>query len=184
MREDTLNINNPNSLINKWIHNDMQYTFSFLTGICLLLVTVACGAGKEKVSGSASAVGREQTQQEVMAEKPFDLMSLSALDTNSGVFYGDHNERITDKITVKVRLEVTLLEGRITDITLLDTVWVHPEAAQLIPRRIIEQQKLPVEAVSGASVSSWSIMSATAIALELNPTVLEGLASDDDMTDL
>lgn len=162
----------------------MQHTFSFFAWICLLIVTSACGAVKEKTSSSASAVGQEQAQAEVVAQEPFDLMSLSALDTNSGVFYGDYDEKVNDEITVKVALEVTLLEGRITAITLLDTTWVHPEAAELMPRRIIEQQKLPVEAVTGASVASWSIMTATANALELDLTMLEDLASDSDTTDI
>ncbi len=162
----------------------MQRTYSFLAGICLLIATIACGDGKEKVSDSASAVGREPAQQEAVAEEPFDLMSLSALDTNSGVFHGEYDEKVNDEITVKVELEVTLREGRITDITLLDTAWVRPEAAQLIPRRIIEQQKLPVETVTGASVASWSIMTATAMALKMDLTELENMDADGDTTDI
>ncbi len=162
----------------------MQRTYSFFAMICLLAVTVACGSGKEKVSGSAAAVQTEPAPQAAEAEEPFDLMSFSELDTNSGVFFGEYDEKVDDEITVKVGLEVTLQEGRITDITLLDTTWVHPAAAQQIPQRIIEQQKLPVDAVSGASVASWSIMTATAIALEMDLTVLEDLDADSDTTDI
>ncbi len=162
----------------------MQRTYSFIAGICLLIVTIACGGGKEKVSGSAAAAGQEPAQQKVVAGEPFDLMSLSALDTNSGVFHGEYDEKVNDEITVRVGLEVTLRDGRITDITLLDTAWVRPEAAQLIPQRIIEQQKLPVETVTGASVASWSIMNATAMALKMDLTELENMGAASDTTDI
>ena len=162
----------------------MQRTNSFLTGICLLIVTVACGGGMKETADSPADTAQEKVQQDVAAEEPFDLMEYSALDTNSGVFYGEYDEKVNDEITVKVGLEVTLQEGLITDIKLLDTVWVHPEAAQVMPGRIIEQQKLPVDAVTGASVASWTIMTATAVALEMDLTVLEELASDSDTTDI
>jgi uncharacterized protein with FMN-binding domain len=162
----------------------MQRKNYLLAFICLFAVTVACGDGKEKVSDSSAAVKTEPAQQAVEAEEPFDLMSFSALDTSSGVFFGEYDEKVDDEITVKVGLEVTLQEGRITDITLLDTTWVHPAAAQQIPQRIIEQQKLPVDAVSGASVASWSIMTATAVALEIDLMVLEDLGAESDTTDI
>jgi uncharacterized protein with FMN-binding domain len=162
----------------------MQRTNFFLALICLSVITIACGGGKEGMSDTAAAIQSEPAQQAVEAEEPFDLMSFSELDTNSGVFFGEYDEKVREDITVKVGLEVTLLEGRITDITLLDTTWVHPAAAMQIPQRIIEQQKLPVDAVSGASVASWSIMTATAIALEMDLTVLEDLDADSDTTDI
>ena len=37
-----------------------------------------------------------------------------------------------------------------------------------------------MDAVSGASVASWSIMTATALALEIDLTVLEDLAAEED----
>ncbi len=152
--------------------------------IFLIIVIIGCGGSNKEVSSGSAAARPETTQQAVEDEEPFDLMSFSELDTNSGVFHGEYDEKVNDEITVRVGLEVTLQEGRITDITLLDTAWVRPEAAQQIPQRIIEQQKLPVDAVSGASVASWSIMTATAIALKVDLTLLEDLNADNDTTDL
>ena len=154
---------------------------SVILFVLLVCIPAACGPGGEKAVEDSEAVQEENTPQDTVAEEPFDLMSYSALDTNSGVFFGDYDEKVNDEITVKVGLEVTLLEGRITDIKLLDTTWVHPRAALLVPQRIIEQQKLPVDAVSGASVASWSIMTATAIALEVDLTVLEDEEWQDPM---
>lgn len=152
--------------------------------IFLIIVIIGCGGSNKEVSSGSATAQPETTQQTVEDEEPFDLMSFSELDTNSGVFHGEYDEKVNDEITVRVELEVTLQEGRITDITLLDTAWVRPEAAQQIPQRIIEQQKLPVDAVSGASVASWSIMTATAIALKVDLTLLEDLNADNDTTDL
>lgn len=107
----------------------------------------------------------------------FNLMDYSALDTTSGVFESKYEEEVNDEITVRVALRVKLEEGRITGIEFIDTAWVHEAAAREIPRRIIESQRLPVEAVSGASVASWSIMTATALALEIDLKELEGFAA-------
>ena len=68
-----------------------------------------------------------------LSPEPFDLMEYSALDTNSGVFYGEYDEKVNDEITVKVGLEVTMLDGKITGIELKDTAWVHPLAALRSP---------------------------------------------------
>jgi uncharacterized protein with FMN-binding domain len=96
------------------------------------------------------------------------------------VFEGEYDEAVNDTIRVMARVRVKLENGRITAIDLLDTAWVHPAAARLIPQRIIESQRLPVEAVSGASVASWALMTATAVALEIDLTELEDSAAKKD----
>ena len=132
---------------------------------------VADSPAQIQASGESAAV---EVQQE--GEEEFNLMDYSALETTSGVFEGEYEEEVNDEITVRVALKVQLDEGRITGIELIDTAWVHREAALEIPQRIIESQRLPVEAVSGASVASWSIMTATALALEIDLTELEDFA--------
>ncbi|MBW7998093.1 MAG: hypothetical protein FVQ81_16295 [Candidatus Glassbacteria bacterium] len=157
----------------------MYRIFSALPGL-LILALIACGGGQDT---ERTALPESEPELQQAPADTFDLMSYSALDTNSGVFYGEYDERVNDEITVVVRLEVTLEDGRITGITLRDTTWVHPRAAEIIPQRIIEQQRLPVDVVSGASVASWSIMTATAVALEIDLTVLDELDDETGTTD-
>ena len=133
----------------------------------------------EAGEGSRIQVSAEpaEVQARQESEKEFNLMDYSALDTTSGFFVGEYEEEVNDEITVRVALRVKLEEGRITGIEFIDTAWVHRVAAQEIPQRIIESQRLPVEAVSGASVASWSIMTATALALQIDLTELDGFSS-------
>jgi len=151
----------------------------------ILLAAVGIAAGcnqpasrKEAEPGTRVQASGESAAAEVQkeGEQGFNLMDFSALDTTSGVFEGEYEEEVNDEITVRVALRVKLEEGRITGIEFIDTAWVHREAAREIPRRIIESQRLPVEAVSGASVASWSIMTATALALEIDLTELDDFA--------
>ena len=127
-----------------------------------------------QIQASEESAALEVQQED---EEEFNLMDYSALDTTSGVFQGEYEEEVNDEITVRVALRVKLEKGRITGIEFIDTAWVHREAAQEIPQRIIESQRLPVEAVSGASVASWSIMTATALALKIDLTELDDFAS-------
>ena len=156
-----------------------------ITGIfCAFIWLAGCGTGNQESGSQAEVQEQAAVQDTAPAEEPFDLMEYSMLDTNSGVFYGEYDEKVNDEITVNVGLEVTLLDGKITGITLKDTTWVHPRAAQMIPKRIIEEQKLPVDAVSGASVASWAIMTATALALEIDLMVLEDVNAEEDSLEM
>ncbi len=154
--------------------------------IAILLLTavwLATGCGQSANRDEANPGAQIQASPESAAVEAqeegeeFNLMDYSALDTTSGVFQGEYEEEVNDEITVRVTLRVKLEEGRITGIEFIDTAWVHKEAAREIPRRIIESQRLPVEAVSGASVASWSIMTATALALEIDLTELDDFAA-------
>ena len=95
------------------------------------------------------------------------------MDTAWGEFRGEYEEQVNDSVTVKAAVCVSLEDGRITGITITDSSFLSPEAARIIPRRILESQNLPVEAVSGASVSSWTIMTAVATALGIDLMELE-----------
>jgi len=153
--------------------------------VIILLTTVwlATGCGQSANRDEANPNSQIQASPESAAVEAqqegeeFNLMDYSALETTSGVFQGEYEEEVNDEITVRVVLRVKLEEGRITGIEFIDTAWVHKVAAREIPRRIIESQRLPVEAVSGASVASWSIMTATALALEIDLTELDDFAS-------
>jgi uncharacterized protein with FMN-binding domain len=153
--------------------------------VIILLTTVwlATGCGQSANRDEANPNSQIQASPESAAVEAqqegeeFNLMDYSALETTSGVFQGEYEEEVNDEITVRVVLRVKLEEGRITGIEFIDTAWVHKVAAREIPRRIIESQRLPVEAVSGASVASWSIMTATALALEIDLTELDDFAA-------
>ncbi|HLA39386.1 MAG TPA: hypothetical protein VJ417_05275, partial [Candidatus Glassbacteria bacterium] len=144
--------------------------------IAAALILAGCG-GKAQPGAESTA---ETPAAEAAPAEAFDLMAHSGLDTTWGVFEGEYDEAVNDTIKVLARVRVWLEDGRITAIDLLDTAWVHPAAARLIPQRIIESQRLPVEAVSGASVASWTLMTATALALEIDLTELEDSAAEDD----
>ena len=151
--------------------------------LVLALIWLATGCSQsanrdEANPNSQIQAGPESAAVEVQEEgEEFNLMDYSALDTTSGVFESEYEEEVNDEITVRVALRVKLEEGRITGIEFIDTAWVHQAAARLIPQRIIESQRLPVESVSGASVASWSIMTATALALEIDLTELDDFAA-------
>lgn len=135
-----------------------------------------CKSGSGQNAAGQAIVSDSVSLPVSAAEKPaesFDLLKYSALDTASGVFEGEYEEKVNEKITVKARVRVHLENRKITGIDLLDTCWVNPAAARLIPQRIIESQRLPVEAVSGASVASWTLMTATAVALQIDLTELD-----------
>ena len=155
----------------------MKRIVAIITALLAIAWIAGCGPGEQQNADNSEPVAAQDTTPQ---PEPFDLMAYSALDTNSGVFYGEYDEKVNDEVTVNVGVEVTLLDGKITGIVLKDTAWVHPSAASIMPQRIIDEQKLPVDAVSGASVASWAIMTATALALEIDLTVLEDETADED----
>ena len=115
------------------------------------------------------------------SEKPvkplINLMDAATIDTCDGLFDGYWDEKVNDKITCSVEIKVKVENCRVTAITITDSTWLHSEAAAKIPEAIIETQSLPVDAVSGASVASWTIMTATAVALGIDLIELEDSAS-------
>jgi uncharacterized protein with FMN-binding domain len=133
--------------------------------------TTSSSAGQTVVAATVDTV-------ETALEKEFNLMEHSALDTCGGVFEGEYEEKVSDQITVRAAVKVYLEQGRILGIEITDSLRLDIDAARVIPRRILESQRLPVEAVSGASVGSWTIMTAVAVALEIDLTELEDLLED------
>ena len=149
--------------------------------LALIWLATACSQSANRDEANPNSQIQESSESAAVEAQEegeeFNLMDYSALDTTSGVFESEYEEEVNDEITVRVALRVKLEEGRITGIEFIDTAWVHEAAARLIPQRIIESQRLPVEAVSGASVASWSIMTATALALEIDLTELDDFAA-------
>ena len=147
----------------------VRFTGLFLA--CLLAV-LACA---DQQQGSSSAQIDSASLSEEIPKSPADtldnssetLLDYSPMDTCDGVFEGSYEEE-HGEITVRATVLVHLQDCRVTEITLLDSTSLNSEAIAVIPQRIIETQMLPVEAVSGASVSSWTIMTATALALGID----------------
>jgi uncharacterized protein with FMN-binding domain len=100
------------------------------------------------------------------------LLDYSSMDTCDGVFEGSYEEE-HGEIIVRATVLVRLDNCRVTEITFLDSTSLNSKALTVIPERIIETQMLPVETVTGASVSSWTIMTATALALGIDLLDLE-----------
>lgn len=145
----------------------------------------ACAQSDVKTDNSqANSESATSKNQEIIpeSEKPvkplINLMDAATIDTCDGVFEGYWDEKVNDKITCSVNLKVIVENCRVTAITITDSTWLHREAAMKIPREIIESQSLPVDAVSGASVASWTIMTATAVALGIDLIELEDSATE------
>ena len=153
-----------------------------IKGFILILIVLSLGFGCGKPSGKeeqSAQEAKDTAAEEIVKKLPedsiktFNLMEHSALDTCQGVFEGEWDEDVGNDRTVMARVRVSLEDCRITGIEILDTTLVNPQASLVIPQRIIEEQYLPVETVTGASVSSWTIMTAVAVALEIDLTELE-----------
>ncbi|HUU27672.1 MAG TPA: hypothetical protein VM123_07660 [archaeon] len=147
--------------------------------IFVLLLVLACSppkTGEKKPLSAAelaAAFEKSRKEEEGKKNKEFNLMDHSVLDTCRGVFEGDWDEKVSEDITCRAAVRVNLEDCRITWITITDSSYLNPDAARLIPQRIIESQRLPVDAVSGASVSSWTLMTAVAVALGIDLMELE-----------
>ncbi len=150
-----------------------------LSGFVLfsLLLFTACQSKQppSSAAGTDSTPVLEKTPKiasDTVESPPRTLLEYSSLDTCDGVFEGSYEEE-HGEITVRATVLVRLDDCRISEITFLDSTSLNSEAIIAIPRQIIETQMLPVEAVTGASVSSWTIMTATAQALGIDLMEIE-----------
>ena len=95
------------------------------------------------------------------------LGSTVSPDTYSdGVYEGEFKQSPN-----YARVKVTIEEGRIAEVVLLERggTRIGDPANDVIPERIIERQSTDVDAVSGATRSSLSIMNATYNAIAKAP---------------
>ena len=138
-----------------------------------VLLSLACQS-KQPPSSTAGADSTPllETASDTVESPPRTLLEYSSLDTCDGVFEGSYEEE-HGEIIVRATVLVRLDDCRVSEITFLDSTSLNSEAIKAIPRQIIETQMLPVEAVTGASVSSWTIMTATALALGIDLMEIE-----------
>ncbi len=91
-------------------------------------------------------------------ETTFSEVDIS--DIPDGVYVGEY-----DVDFVYAKVEVTVQNEAVTDIAILEHKNGRGEPAEIIPKKIIEEQKIDVDAVSGATNSSVVIKKAVENAL-------------------
>ena len=102
---------------------------------------------------------RVANYKQAVKETTFDNINIS--DVSDGVYIGEYD---VDFIYVKV--EVTVDNGEITNINILEHKNGRGESAEVIVREIISEQKIDVDAISSATNSSTTIKKAVENALQ------------------
>lgn len=96
--------------------------------------------------------------QKAVRETTFGSLDIS--NVIDGVYVGEY-----DVDFVYAKVEVTVRNGAITDIDILEHKNGRGSSAEIVADRIIEEQKIDVDAVSGATNSSTVIKKAVENAL-------------------
>lgn len=121
--------------------------------LLLLLIGLICGAVYlKKVADYKRAVG----------ETTFGEIDIA--DVSDGIYIGEYD---VDFIYAKV--EVTVEDGEIVNINILEHRHERGKAAETVIEKMIEEQKIDVDAVSGATNSSIVIKKAAENALKGEP---------------
>ena len=118
--------------------------------LLLLLIGLICGAVYLKnVADYKRAVG----------ETTFDEIDIA--DVSDGIYIGEYDVNF-----IYAKVEVTVEDGEIVSINILEHRHERGKAAEKIIEKIIEEQKIDVDAVSGATNSSTVIKKAVENALK------------------
>ena len=118
--------------------------------LLLLLIGLICGAVYlKKVADYKRAVG----------ETTFDEIDIA--DVSDGIYIGEYDVNF-----IYAKVEVTVEDGEIVSINILEHRHERGKAAEKIIEKIIEEQKIDVDAVSGATNSSTVIKKAVENALK------------------
>lgn len=92
-------------------------------------------------------------------ETTFDEINIA--DVSDGVYIGEYNVNF-----IYAKVEVTVQNGEITDINILEHKQERGKSAETIITKIIDEQKIDVDAISGATNSSTVIKKAVENALK------------------
>ena len=118
--------------------------------LLLLLIGLICGAVYLKnVADYKRAVG----------ETTFDEIDIA--DVSDGIYIGEYDVNF-----IYAKVEVTVEDGEIVSINILEHRHERGKAAETVIEKIIEEQKIDVDAVSGATNSSTVIKKAVENALK------------------
>ena len=96
---------------------------------------------------------------QAVKETNFEEINIS--DIPDGVYIGEYDVNF-----IYARVEVTVQNGEITNINILEHRHERGKAAETVIEKIIEEQKIDVDAVSGATNSSTVIKKAVENALK------------------
>jgi uncharacterized protein with FMN-binding domain len=99
--------------------------------------------------------------QEIEAIKALKIEDISIGSVRGGTYEGFQDHRI---VTAKVR--VTVRDGRIADILLLEHKHGPKHGADAIIGHVLDKQSLIVDAISGATYSSKVVLKAIELALK------------------
>ena len=118
--------------------------------LLFLLIGLICGAVYLKnVADYKRAIG----------ETTFDEIDIA--DVSDGIYIGEYDVNF-----IYAKVEVTVEDGEIVSINILEHRHERGKAAEKIIEKIIEEQKIDVDAVSGATNSSTVIKKAVENALK------------------
>lgn len=118
--------------------------------LLLLLIALICGVVYlKKVTDYKQAVG----------ETTFGEIDIA--DVSDGIYIGEYDVNF-----IYAKVEVTVEDGEIVSINILEHRHERGKAAEKIIEKIIEEQKIDVDAVSGATNSSTVIKKAVENALK------------------
>ncbi len=117
--------------------------------LLFLLICLICGAVYLKnVADYKRAIG----------ETTFDEIDIA--DVSDGIYIGEYDVNF-----IYAKVEVTVEDGEIVSINILEHRHERGKAAEKVIEKIIEEQKIDVDAVSGATNSSTVIKKAVENAL-------------------
>ena len=118
--------------------------------LLFLLIGLICGAVYLKnVADYKRAIG----------ETTFDEIDIA--DVSDGIYMGEYDVNF-----IYAKVEVTVEDGEIVSINILEHRHERGKAAEKVIEKIIEEQKIDVDAVSGATNSSTVIKKAVENALK------------------
>ena len=118
--------------------------------LLFLLICLICGAVYLKnVADYKRAIG----------ETTFDEIDIA--DVSDGIYIGEYDVNF-----IYAKVEVTVEDGEIVSINILEHRHERGKAAEAITNKIVDEQKIDVDAISGATNSSAVIKKAVENALK------------------
>ncbi|MDD2458812.1 MAG: FMN-binding protein [Eubacteriales bacterium] len=125
-----------------------------LTFLVLLILLIAIGVLKVKAS----------LEQDLATLNAIEIDAVDVSQLSDGDYEGEFRT-----VPVSARVRVTLLDGRIENIDLLEHNNGQGKPAEAILQEVVEQQSLAVDIIAGATYSSKVILKAVENALTTNP---------------
>ena len=96
---------------------------------------------------------------QAVKETTFEEINIS--DISDGVYIGEYDVNF-----IYAKVEVTVQNGEITNINILEHRHERGKAAEAVSNKIVDEQKIDVDAISGATNSSTVIKKAVENALK------------------